>query len=388
VAERHYRHKLKFGVSRNSLVLGESFGARKVRRLSKVSFPFFDAVIVPSARGADSVLRAAVSARNAGAYLVVLPSRRTTVSSTIDMLADHGWPEGSYLVASLDTEALFRLSLNSMGEQFAAAGFSDVALKRNVGLMLARTMGWKSILFIDDDVQAMNWSQLRKTAGLLRGIDRGGCSRRAVGWAFSDFPDFSVVGHALRFGRDVEAALAGGGALAVDCDSVLPFFPSVYNEDHLFLLALLLTDPYSVGLAGSLNQDEYDPFGDTRRGVYQEFGDVLSYGLYQLFFEEISMDVAGLPDYWAAVLAYRRVLMGHSTARLLQLGVENGVECLRMAEEQHCDDWPNLLAGYFLSWIDDLRSWAGMLDALPQVGNVRQAAEMLGLSLSGKVCEL
>ena len=66
-------------------------------------------------------------------------------------------------------------------EEIAAAEsgvFADTALKRNIGLLLAIQMHWRSVLFLDDDVIGLTDDVLTRTRALLSHYD-------AVGWAFA-----------------------------------------------------------------------------------------------------------------------------------------------------------------------------------------------------------
>jgi uncharacterized SAM-binding protein YcdF (DUF218 family) len=60
----------------------------RYRAATRAQVPFFDGVVVPSARGADELLRAARTARNAGAPLVVLASGRTDAAEAERLLGD------------------------------------------------------------------------------------------------------------------------------------------------------------------------------------------------------------------------------------------------------------------------------------------------------------
>jgi hypothetical protein len=92
---------------------------------------------------------------------------------------------------------------------------SDLSLKRNIGLAVARMVGWDRVLFLDDDIIDVNPSHIRAAASLLGSHD-------VVGLKNVGFHDNSVVCHALR---RVERSLGmkqdtfvGGGAMAVAVD--------------------------------------------------------------------------------------------------------------------------------------------------------------------------
>jgi hypothetical protein len=349
---------------------GGAVPASRRVRWTRCSTPLVDAVIIPSARGSNSVLRAATTARRANAQLVVLASKGTSAVDTANLLRSHRWSANSYLV----------VDVNDYIPQFCGtAESSDLGAKRNLGLALARMLSWENVLFLDDDVQALTKSQLRRTRALLLGNDRGGRARKAVGWAFERARDFSIVGHAYLYEVEVSPSFASGGALAVNCVTPTPPFPTIYNEDLLFLLGLLRRDAHSVCVAGTLRQDEYDPFSDPARAASQEFGDALIQGLYSLHLKGASLETAKAPVFWEALLIDRRALQTESAARLARIGVDGGVKCVEAASAQHNESWPQQLADYVSLWETNVQMWHMTLNTLPKVTDLHRAAKELGL---------
>lgn len=96
--------------------------------------PLFDGVVVPSARGADALLRAASTARNAGATLVVLASGRTTAKAA-ELLF------GTDRCIVLETPDTGGPPLRTFGHPCATTT-TDISRKRNSALVLARRRGW------------------------------------------------------------------------------------------------------------------------------------------------------------------------------------------------------------------------------------------------------
>ncbi|MEV6829452.1 hypothetical protein [Amycolatopsis sp. NPDC051102] len=315
--------------------------------------PSFDAVIVSSARGADALLRAALTARNADAPLVVLASGRTDASAAARLLRNE-----VRLVLSTPAELPEPDFLTFRHP--CASTVSDVSRKRNAGLVLARLRGWRTVLFLDDDVQAIASPDLQRAAGLLAGTDRGGAPRRLVGWAFRDFRDLSTVGHACWRDPGEPVSFVGGGAMAVNCDDPPPPFPPVYNEDLLVGLALLLDDPASVCVTGTLTQDEYRPFDDPARAVSQEFGEVLAEG----WSRRPAPEELRRAEFWASVLRDRRALVSSATSDLERRGVSDGVRAMRAVLATHQAGWPQLLAGFVQDWTRDTAVWRDFLVAL------------------------
>jgi hypothetical protein len=320
---------------------------------SSAALPLFDGVIVPSARGADALLRAARTAKNADATLVVIASGRTTANAAELLL-------GKDRCIVLETppdpgEPLLRTFRHP-----CATTTTDISRKRNDALVLAHRRRWRTILFVDDDVQAIERQDLRHAAELLAGADRHWVPRRMVGWAFDEFGDFSVVGHACRRETIEKVSYVGGGAMAITCDSQAPLFPPVYNEDLLVGLTMLAEDPTSVCVAGTLEQDAYAPFADPARASGQEFGEVLTEGYAR------QPDPAELhtPRFWRSVLQDRHRLVREAAADLQQRGVTEGVLAMQAVLASHGPDWPELLAGFVGDWAHDRSAWQKHLSSL------------------------
>ena len=116
---------------------------------------------------------------------------------------------------------------------------TDLSTKRNLGLILARMLGWQRIFFLDDDIRDINSGRLHSTVSMLG-------SFRTAGMRVTDFPDNSVVCHAHRMTGGTQDVFVTGAALAVDCQQNSGFFPDIYNEDWLFFY-----DAASAGRLGS-----------------------------------------------------------------------------------------------------------------------------------------
>ena len=100
-------------------------------------------------------------------------------------------------------------------------------MKRNVGLVLARMLGWQRIFFLDDDIRDIAYPDLQRTVDMLGSFS-------AAGMWVTDFPDNSIVCHANRDDRRIPGCLRErrrpGRGLRAD----IGFFPDIYNEDWLF----------------------------------------------------------------------------------------------------------------------------------------------------------
>ena len=244
-----------------------------------------DAIIVPAARPAENLRTAVELAMETGARLIVLCSFRTYADEVRALLAEHSlrdpavveMPEecDRWILSGFDTT---RWVHDGTGKGVCGARNSDLSVKRNTGLLLARMLGWERIFFMDDDIRSITADTVLSAVSLL-GAD--GQGYRTAGMSVEKYPDNSVVCHARREVGEFQDVFVSGAALAVDCRVPFDFFPDLYNEDWLFFYRNAAEE--RLATPGSLvEQLQYDPFADPQRAASQEFGDVIAEGLYAL----------------------------------------------------------------------------------------------------------
>lgn len=335
-----------------------------------------DAIIVPAARKADKLKTVAELAASADVLLVVLASRDCHVV------------EASALVASIQgCRALIvgipgdyrndLLTFQTSDLSFAnlkAGRNSDLSLKRNLGLLLARLMCWEKIMFLDDDIFGVALTDLAKIASQLD-------SHQVTGLISREFPDNSVVCHANRLsGRDQDNFVTGA-ALGVNCaEKPLDFFPDVYNEDWLFFASHAAQG--QVISVGTARQQPYKPFADPNRAVMEEFGDLVAEGLYALFNDGQSLNAA-TEDYWHDFINARgklierladhfRLIPTHEAVQIHKSMLSAG-ERLASIKAQGC-------VCFVDAWRHDRGTFARTAKKIPPMGNFAAACEYLCLT--------
>jgi hypothetical protein len=250
----------------------------------------------------------------------------------------------------------------------------DIALKRNLGLLLARSRGWERIAFLDDDILVGNVDDLRRAAALTDDFD-------VVALANDGYPDNSVVCHANRLTGGRQDTFIGAGAMVVQPGRMTSFFPEIYNEDWLFLVnggALV-----SVAVAGTAKQKEYDPFADPARAHREEFGDCIAEGLYSLLDQGLRPDAAD-EDFWRLFLADRgrliaRVAHRVRRSRSLVDRRERMLASLEAAEHSRTQIRPADCVEYLQAWQRDRATWIERLNACPETETVHAAIECYGI---------
>ena len=228
-----------------------------------------NAIVVPTVRRPAYLAEAAELARALDCILVTLHSGRwTSAAKAVERVP------ADVAVIAIDVPEIARLSLPSWETSSLLAGTvfarrTDLSAKRNLALKLSHTLDWSRILFLDDDITALNPDDVRKASGLLD-------THNAVGLKIGGFPDHSVVCHAYQQGGE-QREFVGGGALTIEVGRTNSFFPDIYNDDWFFLLdGSKSLQPTAV--TGKVRQYPYDPFRNADRARAEELGDVLARG--------------------------------------------------------------------------------------------------------------
>lgn len=340
-----------------------------------------DAIIVPASRPAAHLDHAVTLARAAGCWLLILCSGSLSRTEAVTFLAARSCRKA----IAIDLPSDYSHKLLSFPELLAISSelpedcglyTTDLSMKRNIGLVLARMMGWRRIFFLDDDIRDITYPNLQHTVNMLGSFSAAGV------WV-TDFPDNSIVCHANRATGASQDVFVSGAALAVDCESDIGFFPDIYNEDWLFMF-----DFASAGkLANSslrATQLRYYPFANGRRAAWQEFGDVIAEGLYTLLHPGLSLDQA-TSKYWGYFLEARRNFLEAVLTRLpnahpeMRAGIETSVKqaekCLQMIK-------PDLCVRYVQAWRSDLADWKQRMPSVAEMPSVEAALGELELQFA------
>ncbi|GAA2624452.1 hypothetical protein GCM10010399_64770 [Dactylosporangium fulvum] len=337
-----------------------------------------NAVIVPTARPYTYLREAAKLARDLESQLVVLCSGWADAERSCDLATDYGVRAVAVDVGGESVPRLpdFRTSeLLRTAERGLFDRKTDTSLKRNIGLALAWMVGWRFVLFLDDDIRVENARDIQDAAALAE-------THTAVGLINYGFPDNSVVCHAYRKVGGPQGTFVGGGSLVVQVRAARSFFPSIYNEDWFFLLNGRRLDP--VAMVGKVDQKEYDPFRNADRARGEELGDTLAEGVYALL--DDGKDIAAADTaYWKTYLQVRRDFIQHVLDRIPRAAVatenerDRMVVALKGAQGRSRRITPELCVAYLRAWADDRRDWQRYLGKLPYQPSAEAALRHLGL---------
>ena len=338
-----------------------------------------DAIVVPASRPALSLDHAITLARAARSRLLILCSRQAHAADVSKLLAARSFTQAVVLdLPNGYSHRLLRFTTSQLthigSPRRYAVRKSDLSVKRNIGLMLARMLGWESIFFMDDDIRDVDSADLSRTIAMLG-------TYNTVGMRVASFPDNSVVCHAHRRTGAFQDVSVSGSALAVDCTAPIDFFPEIYNEDWFFC--------YRDAAARKLGCSElnatqlrYDPFADPRRAASEEFGDVLAEGLYALLHQGADAREA-TRDYWIQFLDARRVFLeaiikrSEVVERPLR---KNLIAAVKAAQDVAARINPEMCESYVKHWQQDRRRWHKRLREIPRESSVAAALEFLGFA--------
>lgn len=347
-----------------------------------------DAIIVPAARPAENLQTAVGLATETGARLIVLCSFRTHANDVRALLAKHRLPDAAvvemprkrskWILRDLETTHWVH---GGPGKAVCGTRNSDLGMKRNTGLLLARMLGWERIFFMDDDIRAVSADTVLSTVSLLGAADGG---YRTAGMSVEKYPDNSVVCHARREVGEYQGVFVSGSVLAVDCRVSFDFFPDLYNEDWLFFYR----DAAEGRLAtpGSLaEQLPYDPYADPQRAASQEFGDVIAEGLYALLHSGLGAEAAD-EEYWRRFLADRNRVLDDVGRRLSYLRPAMRPKLrgkisrsIGAAQQVLWDISAEMCVEYMAAWQRDLERWGNVLAGLGGASSIGDALGKVGL---------
>jgi len=323
--------------------------------------------------------------------LVLRTSRKATRMTTFE-------------VDELEVSRAYRRGGDVFGE--GRLKVNDVGRKRNLALLLAAGLKWPNALLLDDDMFAvmdgdgeahiphprtLDQESLRSA---VRAVRDG--RHLAVGWAGRGFDDNSVLCRIAGQLGEPQEQFIGGGALLVPVDSRTPFFPSIYNEDWLFLLGLRRHRvPGGAELldAGDVHQDEYPAYLASRAAA-EELGDTLGEGLASLLHEE-GADEVGSAAFWRKALQDRFRLRAELHERVADSDHDLREEMIkaldamatvqqRLRNEEHY--WVSQFMTYSKVWRADLLAWGRRLhpDDLPKPGSLFASKEFDGVRTFGR----
>jgi hypothetical protein len=329
-----------------------------------------DAIIVPAGRPAGNLHTAVHLAAETGAVLIVLCSFPTHADEVRTLLAQHNLPRQAviempsqcddWILRDFETANWVR---EGLGKGLCGPRTSDLSMKRNAGLLLARMHNWKRIFFLDDGIRGISADAILETVSLLARASGG---HRTAAMSVREYPDNSGVCHARREVGEYQDVFVSGSVLAVDSGVAFDFFPDLYNEDWLFFYRDAAEG--RLATAGSrAYQLRYDPFADPLRSAGQEFGDVIAEGLYALLHYSRGKSAAD-ESYWKVFLSERNKILDTVSRRLASLHPElrrRTSKAMGAAQQVLWCITAQACAAYVGAWQRDLRRWRRLLENLP-----------------------
>jgi hypothetical protein len=330
------------------------------------------AIVVPTIRPAAAIRDALGLGRRLGRPVIALCSRWSSARAVLEEAKRIG--AHAIAVEVGDDAGLPRFGCDGLlRTRMRVERPTDVSLKRNLGLAVALMLGWRGVLFLDDDMTGLAPGAARTSFGLLGRYNVA--ALKNVG-----YPDNSVVCHARREVGLPQETFIGGGAMAVRVSRETPFFPTVYNEDWMFLVGRRRIE--RVVVCGEVSQRAYDPYLSPERARAEEFGDCLAEGLFALS-DADRPELSGREDYWTDFRADRIGMIDEILGRLDPLPADERrrriVQALTIARGRALSIDPATYVEYLEAWRKDLDAWRDYLAQLPRVPGPAKAFSALGL---------
>ena len=344
----------------------------------------FDSIVVPTNRRAKSLTACMRLARQTRIPLIVICSKMVRRREVIDMANRVGVKAYALDLPPHPANPLGITFATSTDEELAAASSvttRDLSTKRNLGLVLARMLDWKRLMFLDDDIYGISKRDVDALAG--------GLNDHSISVLIpKKFEDNSVACHAHRLGGGVQDKFASAGGMGVQVDrDDLAFFPNIYNEDWFFFSEEAASR--KIIKVGESRQRTYNPYADPQRAVKEEFGDLLAEGLYARLDHEQGVHGADTA-YWAAFIKNREMfharvaeLLGNHDERKNKTKRGRDVRAaevsIRAAREQLDRIRPELCHKFVQLWQADLVEWRRYLAKLDRFDSIGSAFNYLNL---------
>lgn len=345
----------------------------------------FDAIVVPTNRPVEFLRDCVDLARETTIPLIVVCSKRVTKSRVVDATKGERVQGFAVDLPRPPANPLGAISLATSNDKDLLAASSgltrDLSTKRNLGLVIARMLGWRRIMFLDDDIYDVSRDNVAVLAAALHDHN--------VSVLIPDYyPDNSVACHAYRLGGGDQGKFASAGAMGVRCDrDDLAFFPNIYNEDWFFFSQEAAS--HKIARVGASRQREYNPFEDPRRALKEEFGDLLAEGVYARL--DANLDIPGAnATYWAEFIKSRADFLSRVAESLVRhpdrnrdnddgRNVRAAQVSIRAAQGQLELIGPDLCRKFVDLWQADLVEWRDYLTKLPHFDSVASALDHLRL---------
>ena len=344
----------------------------------------FDAIVVPTNRPVEVLGDCISLALETEIPLIVACSKRVDRHKVIDVATRANVNAFALDLPPHPANPLGMSFTTSSDEDLVAASpgpIRNLSTKRNLGLVLARMLGWQRLMFLDDDIFDVTREDVDALAA--------GLSDHSVTVLIpEEYPDNSVACHAHRLGGGYQGKFAGVGGMGVRCDrDDLAFFPDIFNEDWFFFSQEAAS--HRIAHVGVSRKREYDPYEDPQRAVKEEFGDLLAEGLYARL--DTHRSILGVDiDYWTAFIESRRDFLRRVAESLTRhpdrdLDTGKGPEVraaqvsIRAAQGQLDRIHPALCQRFVDLWQADLVHWRRYLARLPHFESIASALDHLGL---------
>jgi hypothetical protein len=345
----------------------------------------FDAILVPTNRPVGFLSACITLAQQTAIPLIVVCSKRVNGWQVIEAAAQENVEVFAVDLPEYPANPLVGTSFGTSTDEDLLAASSgktrDLSTKRNLGLVLAKILGWRRLMFLDDDIYGISREDVEALAAALN-------NHNVSALIPEYYPDNSVACHAFRLGGGKQKTFASAGGMGVRCDwADLPFFPNVYNEDWFFFSQEAANR--RIAVVGKSRQREYDPYRDPNRAVKEEFGDLLAEGLYARL--DARLGISDVDEaYWTAFKESRRDFLrrvADSLERHRDRDREDGdgprvraaQVSIRAAQEQLERIDSGLCQKFIKLWQADLVEWRRYLTELPRFESLGSALDYLGL---------
>lgn len=271
----------------------------------------------------------------------------------------------------MDTLARFGRSVSTFTGPLGAT-YWNTGLVRNYAILLSKVIGFRKVLFVDDDVSVKDLELLRAAFRMLERVD-------FVGARIGGLADQSIIGHiGLKQGDAELSEFVSGGFMGLRLGSVMEPFLNYYNEDWIWVL-MHKSASYAMTPAKVVHQTFHSlQRNGSNRAIRQEMGEMLLEGVWNA---APSRNFSLLTDEkaWKQVIADRVFWIEDIAKKCRQQNDRIGIAIATALLRHASTISPSLLAAIFEQYFAVLPEWRSILKATSRLAIPKKMKQSIGL---------
>ena len=345
-----------------------------------------NAIIVFTKDRPEVLSKTLLSLKRVGCHVIVLDDSSRVRNREVNrkgirnsqFIIYHGRAEQKDLIDILCVKnSVLSPFINKLGDKKWNLGYA-----RNYAILLAKCLGLKKVLFMDDDITIPN---PKLPAQIFEKLDK----YNFVGSKVVGMLDDSVSGHIVRKLNLEPEEYYSGGFIAFRVEDVKEYFINQYNEDWIWMY--LHNFSLNFHHFGEVKQQPFDPFTNgNAKVIAQEFGELMVDGVKESFIVK-KIDLLSNLTFWEKIVKEKQDYYRDLSNKCLKKGFADLQSVIDSAAKYSATIKPSALFTIFNRYFEQKKLWISILskiESVPMEEKKINYSSADGLKLSGVVSVL